>query len=131
MDKFYFIPSSAGFIPEKWKKDGTFDESNWPRDAVLMNDAEVSTYKLSAPPPGKTVGGDRAGRPVWVDVVIPPDTLAQVLEKRQAAYAAESDPIKLEIEFEALKNGTAPDYRPWIEAVENIKTRLPKPETYQ
>lgn len=49
-------------------------------------------------------------------------------ELRAAAYTAESDPLKTQIENEALFDGVEPDYAPWIEKVAEIKARYPKPE---
>lgn len=49
-------------------------------------------------------------------------------ELRVAAYAAESDSLKTQIENEALFDGVEPDYAAWIEKVAEIKARFPKPE---
>lgn len=58
--------------------------------------------------------------------IVPP-TLEQIRELRRAAYVAESDPIKNEADYDALVNGTAPDYTAWMAAVEAIKARYPLP----
>ena len=55
-------------------------------------------------------------------------TIEQVQAQRRAAYAVESDPIKNEADYDALVNGTAPDYTAWMAAVEAIKARYPLPE---
>ncbi|MDG3618815.1 hypothetical protein L5B92_32070, partial [Pseudomonas aeruginosa] len=39
----------------------------------------------------------------------------------------ESDPLKTEAEFDAIKAGTEPDYRAWVAKVEEIKARYPLP----
>lgn len=63
----------------------------------------------------------------------------QAEERRQAAYDAavaaradayrlESDPLKTEAEFDAIKAGVEPDYSAWIAKVEEIKARYPLPE---
>lgn len=56
-----------------------------------------------------------------------PLTLEQILDLRRAAYVAESDPIKNEADYDALMNGTAPDYTAWLAAVAAIKVRYPLP----
>lgn len=57
-----------------------------------------------------------------------PLTVEQVQSLRRAAYVAESDPLKNEAEYDALINGTEPDYTAWMTAVEAIKVRYPLPE---
>ncbi|HHN0254990.1 TPA: hypothetical protein ACRNW5_002990 [Pseudomonas aeruginosa] len=47
---------------------------------------------------------------------------------RADAYRLESDPLKTEAEFDAIKAGTEPDYSAWIAKVEEIKARYPLPE---
>ncbi|MBG7508605.1 UNVERIFIED_CONTAM: hypothetical protein P3C92_27900 [Pseudomonas aeruginosa] len=47
---------------------------------------------------------------------------------RADAYRLESDPLKTEAEFDAIKAGTEPDYSAWIAKVEEIKARYPMPE---
>ncbi|HEJ2921728.1 TPA: hypothetical protein SL255_006166 [Pseudomonas aeruginosa] len=72
----------------------------------------------------------------WSQLVTPEQ---QAEERRQAeydaataaranAYRLESDPLKTEAEFDAIKAGTEPDYRAWIAKVEEIKARYPLPE---
>ncbi|HTO17693.1 MAG TPA: hypothetical protein VL129_00900 [Pseudomonas sp.] len=56
-----------------------------------------------------------------------PLTVEQVQSLRRAAYVAESDPLRAEADYDALINGTAPDYTAWIAAVEAIKARYPLP----
>ncbi|EOZ2997187.1 TPA: hypothetical protein SL809_000113 [Pseudomonas aeruginosa] len=46
---------------------------------------------------------------------------------RANAYRLESDPLKTEAEFDAIKAGTEPDYSAWIAKVEEIKARFPLP----
>lgn len=59
----------------------------------------------------------------------------QELEQREAiraqrlqAYRAESDPLRLEAEFDAITAGTKPDLAAWVAAVRAIKERYPLPE---
>ncbi|KXE89688.1 hypothetical protein HMPREF2947_11240 [Pseudomonas aeruginosa] len=54
--------------------------------------------------------------------------LASVQAKRLLAYREESDPLKTEAEFDAIKAGAEPDYGGWITKVEEIKSRYPMPE---
>ncbi|MCV4186700.1 hypothetical protein [Pseudomonas aeruginosa] len=50
-----------------------------------------------------------------------------VFVARARAYRKESDPLKNEAEFDAIKAGTEPDYSDWIAKVEEIKGRYPLP----
>lgn len=50
-----------------------------------------------------------------------------VIVARARAYRKESDPLKTEAEFDAIKAGTEPDYSDWIAKVEEIKGRYPLP----
>jgi len=52
-----------------------------------------------------------------------PLTVEQVQSLRRAAYVAESDPLRAEADYDALINGTEPDYTAWMAAVEAIKAR--------
>ena|SRR5690554_487013 len=56
-----------------------------------------------------------------------PLTVEQVQALRRAAYVAESDPLKNEADYDALVNGTEPDYAAWLAAVAAIKARYPLP----
>ncbi|MCS9888607.1 hypothetical protein N0581_22720 [Pseudomonas aeruginosa] len=71
----------------------------------------------------------------WSQLVTPEQ---QAEERRQAeydaataaranAYRLESDPLKTEAEFDAIKAGTEPDYSAWVAKVEEIKARFPLP----
>src|SRR5690554_927741 len=57
-----------------------------------------------------------------------PLTVEQVQSLRRAAYVAESDPLRAEADYDALINGTEPNYTAWMAAVEAIKARYPLPE---
>lgn len=54
-------------------------------------------------------------------------SLENVLYERKIRYKLESDPIKLEAEYDALIADTVPDYTQWIAAVALIKEELPLP----
>ncbi|HFX0496115.1 TPA: hypothetical protein ACIDX0_006757 [Pseudomonas aeruginosa] len=71
----------------------------------------------------------------WSQLVTPEQ---QAEERRQAeydaaaaaranAYRLESDPLKTEAEFDAIKAGVEPNYSAWIAKVEEIKARFPLP----
>ncbi|HBO4665976.1 hypothetical protein [Pseudomonas aeruginosa] len=47
---------------------------------------------------------------------------------RANAYRLESDPLKTEAEFDAIKAGVEPDYSAWIAKVEEIKARYKLPD---
>mgnify|MGYP001301195200 CR=1 FL=1 len=57
-----------------------------------------------------------------------PLPVEQIQDLRRAAYVAESDPLKNEADYDALVNGTEPDYSAWLAAVAAIKARYPLPE---
>ena len=51
-----------------------------------------------------------------------------ILVQRKSRYFSESDPLKIEAEYNSIIKDTDPDYTDWIAAVSQIKTDLPKPE---
>lgn len=53
--------------------------------------------------------------------------LELVLSNRRAAYLSESDPLRLEADYDALSQGRAPDYTVWLASVAAIKARFPLP----
>ncbi|HHJ1534219.1 hypothetical protein ACG745_19000 [Pseudomonas aeruginosa] len=69
-----------------------------------------------------------AGVPVGDLAFHPDDLLAEVKELRRQAYRTESDPLRLEAEFDAIAAGTEPDLAAWVAAVQAIKARYPLPE---
>jgi hypothetical protein len=50
-----------------------------------------------------------------------------VMASRRAAYLAESDPLRLEADYDALSQGLEPDYSAWLASVAAIKARYPLP----
>ena len=50
-----------------------------------------------------------------------------VLGSRRAAYLSESDPLRLEADYDALSQGHEPDYTTWLASVSAIKARFPLP----
>ncbi|MGV5157908.1 hypothetical protein [Pseudomonas aeruginosa] len=69
-----------------------------------------------------------AGVPVGDLAFHPDDLLAEVQGLRRQAYRTESDPLRLEAEFDAIAAGTEPDLAAWVAAVQAIKARYPLPE---
>lgn len=98
----YFKDIETGLV-YAYEADGSQDEFI-PDNLVRMTDAEIQAH-----------------------LAPPPLTTEQVHEHRRAAYAAESDPLKIEAEHDAIKAGTAPDYTAWLAAVAAIKARYPLP----
>lgn len=113
----FFSPSTGGFYSLEFHgADGI------PSDAVEISDDEYAALK------GRLIEVGPGGRPrLVVDLAPLPLTVGQVQALRQSAYAAESDPLKIEAEFDAQLAGGAPDYSAWIAKVEEIKARYPLP----
>lgn len=97
-----------------------------PDDAVEMTE-ELYQAVIASPPPGK-VREHRDGLPYLVDAEPVAPSLEQVQALRSAAYRAESDPIKIEAEYDAMEAGTEPDYTAWRAKVAEIKERYPLPD---
>lgn len=55
--------------------------------------------------------------------------LETALSSRRAAYLSESDPLRLEADYDSLSQGLKPDYSAWLASVAAIKARFPLPET--
>lgn len=53
--------------------------------------------------------------------------LDTVLLLRRSAYLSESDPLRLEADYDALSQGQEPDYSAWLASVAAIKARYPLP----
>jgi len=53
--------------------------------------------------------------------------LEAAFNARRAAYLAESDPLRLEADYDALSQGLEPDYTEWLASVAAIKARYPLP----
>lgn len=49
------------------------------------------------------------------------------LASRRASYLSESDPLRLEADYDALSQGREPDYAAWLASVAAIKERFPLP----
>lgn len=53
------------------------------------------------------------------------------LAARRSAYISESDPLRLEADYDALSQGREPDYAAWLASVAAIKARYPLPATVE
>lgn len=101
--------------------------ANMPSDVVEIT-AEHHAALLDGQAAGKVIAADKNGLPVLQDPPAPaPLTFEQVQAQRQAAYVAESDPLKNEAEYDAIVAGTDPDYTAWLAKVAEIKARYPLP----
>ena len=86
----YYSSSVNGFIPAAWKIDGTYPSGDWPTDAILLTEKELSIYAKKSPPEGKQLGVEN-GRPVWIDTPqLSPLTRREIETQRLRAYA---DPL--------------------------------------
>ncbi len=97
-----------------------------PADAVEITH-EQRTELLAGQSAGKLIKPGSGGRPTLQS---PPESTAEqkrhaVLAQRSRAYRLESDPLKLEAEYDALIAGTEPDYSAWLAKVAEIKVRYP------
>lgn len=124
--EIYYSPARAAFFPgalrAAYEAAGT-----WPEDARGATEEEWLLYGQAAPPEG-LVRGTAEGAPAWVEPPAePPPTLEEQRARRAAAYRLESDPLKMEADYDALLAETAPDYTAWLAAVAAIKARFPLP----
>lgn len=62
----------------------------------------------------------------WVSRVQAGPTYAEIISMRIAAYA-KTDALKNSIHFDALSKGVPPDFTPWVDAVNKVKTDYPLP----
>lgn len=53
--------------------------------------------------------------------------LSECIAKRKAAYTLESDPIFMEATRNSYVDGGPPDLQDWLDKVQEIKDRYPKP----
>lgn len=76
----------------------------------------------------KAVSGELGGVAAYVSPVLSLDEqTSKVHAQRLAAYRLESDPLKIEADYDAQISGTVPDYSSWIAKVQEIKARYPLP----
>lgn len=126
--KIYFNLENSSFIHEE-----LWGDKELPSGCIELSEQEY--LALLACVPGRQELVVRDGRPVVVDLPTynptHEDLVAQAHARRRAAYAAESDPLRNEADYDALVNGTEPDYTAWRIAVAAIKARYPLPEKQQ
>jgi len=96
MSKAYFSPSNLAFYPADWKADGSYSETMWPPDAVLLTDDEAAEYWKRSPPAGKLLGV-ADGRPAWVDV--PPPTTEQLIAQAEQQKSTRKATADAEIDW--------------------------------
>lgn len=100
-------------------------EHGWIPFTASADDSEDYGCDLFA----RAIAGEYGEIPLYVEPEAVPLTLIQVQALRRAAYAANSDPLKNEADYDALQSGTEPDYSAWQAAVAEIKERYPLPTT--
>jgi hypothetical protein len=84
----------------------------------------IDSMNTGAP---KDLAADENGKPSFVLRQVFTETTDTIHAKRRAAYAAESDPIKNEAEYDAIMAGTEPYYTAWLAKVAEIKLKYPLP----
>ncbi|MDT4869650.1 hypothetical protein FQZ97_1046910 [compost metagenome] len=116
----YFDPHTLGLLD-----DGTHEI---PPHATALTDEQYEQIKqgLAA---GKQLQASNDGAPLLADPrqPTPAERAEMVRLARLAAYRLESDPLKIEAEYEAIKAGTEPDYSAWLAKVDEIKAQHPLP----
>ena len=117
---------------EDWKRDAVrIDVENWnqehPGDPRGITELEITEcvfedgiYRAMTNAERVTAGLMSKAEKYKVDY-------AAAIAARRAAYASESDPLKIEAEYDALIAGTEPDYTAWRGKVEEIKARIALP----
>lgn len=86
----YFSATTCGFYPLDMKSN-YIDAGSWPDDAVEMTDKEKEIYWTRQAPAGKQLGGDKKGRPAWVDAPPPTKELSILFaEQKKSSLMAES-----------------------------------------
>ena len=119
--KKYFDPTTLGLLD-----DGT---NEIPAHAVELSDEQYADI-LNRLSQGMQLAAADDGAPV----LNPPQqpNAAQILQmiraRRLEAYKMESDPLKIEAEYDALESSVEPDYTDWRAKVAEIKERYPLPD---
>ena len=119
----FFCAATRGFYPGKPYGDAT----NQP--CVEITEAHYREL-LNGEALGQVIKADESGAPF---LALPPEPLPGDLLKaaqslRLSAYRSESDPLKIEAEYDAQLVGGAPDYSAWMARVAEIKERFPLPK---
>ena len=136
-DSFVFVSADVRYYDSEWRPkseaqleaDGVihpvrtvYSVANGERWTGRMPEIPAG-FTEKEPQPGQVWDGDG-----WVTPPSVPLTLEQVQSLRRAAYVAEADPLKNEADYDAILNGTEPNYTAWLAAVAAIKARYPLPE---
>lgn len=123
--RIFFCPSSCSFVHEE-----VWGPRALPEECVEVTPEEYA--RLMSYLPGSQAIRMVDGRPDIVEIPKAPPTYEDLLVEahamRRAAYVAESDPLRNEADYDAVVNGTEPDYTAWLAAVAAIKARYPLPE---
>lgn len=114
--KIYYDPESRGF----YRND---IHSNIPVSCKeVSEDLYVSLMEKQSE--GYTIQPDKEGLP-FAAIEETELTKEEVKYLRKIAYIKESDFLKIEAEFDAIKLKKKPDYSKWVAKVEEIKLRYP------
>lgn len=113
----------------KWvEEDQRFGFSPEERDGAIEIGDERHRELFKGQELGKVIARGADGAPILIDPVQAPLTLQQLRDAREQAYRAESDPLKIEAEYDAQIDGVEPDYSAWLAKVAEIKARYPLPD---
>ncbi|EPC7546005.1 tail fiber assembly protein [Morganella morganii] len=107
-------------------KQDYIDAGSWPDDAVEMTDKEKETYWTKQAPPGKQLGGDKKGRPAWVD--IPPLTKEQAIlfaeERKQfliAEVRTETEMLRAKLALKRIKPDEEALLIAWLDYLDELE----------
>lgn|GEM_PF-6197448 len=136
---FWYVGSVTSEDIQRWidfmsrahpKAAGAYTEADW-----CMAHGETLTE--TAPPDAGKIGGYRWINQAWSTVTTIDhgyadycQTLQQVQKKRADAYRSVCDPLRLEIEENAVRAGriaTVDDLKPWLAAKDHVRSLYPKP----
>ena len=123
-NRMFFSKSTCGFYSEEHHK------GKIPNDATEEKDWSMSHEELikkASEGCGLIITGDEHGFPVLTQAPVFLLTEKEVHVMRKSAYTLESDPLKIEVEYDALVSGTSPDYSKWLLKVAEIKEKFPLP----
>lgn len=119
----FFDQKTLGFLHESIIGDAI------PEGVVEISE-ELRLSLLDGERNGQVIKAKKNGDPYLEDA--PPltneDKKLQAHNNRKAAYRAESDPLKVEADYDAIVSGNDPDYSAWMKKVEEIKARYPLPD---
>lgn len=121
----FFSATTCWFYQMDMKQD-YIAAGSWPDDAVEMTDKEKETYWTKQPPSGKQLGGDKKGRPVWVD--IPPLTKEQAIffaeERKQFLIAevhTETQILQTKLALDRIKDNEKALLIAWLDYLDELE----------